>query len=275
MTAFFSTKFPAIASQVLLLKKYNVGHLLELHEVNISYWPGLIHSMLIHQVYTPTAHELTFLFGGKFVRFGYREFCILTDLRYAGNEEIVGGTSRLIHKYGKKGKLKRYELLEAFQQCRNPRDQVKLGVAYLVESLIFAKQAVTHVDPRILAVVDDVDAFNKICWGRLSWRFLVPKLKGAMINKRAKLEGGYSLHGFYDAVSIFALETIPELEKAGVRRIREAGFARILNWSMSTKGGYKELAATVFKQVLMPCPSVVLVPLPATILINLTRFCSQ
>ena len=106
--------------------------------------------------------ELSFLFDERYVRFGCREFCILTGLR-SGKEEIVGGISRLMNKYGKKGKLKRLELLEAFQQCRNPRDQVKLGVAYLVESLVFAKQAKTLVDPRKLAVVDDVIAFNKVC----------------------------------------------------------------------------------------------------------------
>ena len=130
----------------------------------------------------------------------------------------------------------------------------------MVESLIFAKQAKMLVDPPILAVVNDVDTFNKVCWAKLSWRFIVPKLKRAMINKRMKHEGGgYSLHNFYDAVSTFTLETIPELKKAGVRRIRDDGFARILNWTMSAKGGYKDLAAIVFKQVLMSYPSILLI----------------
>ena len=109
--------------------------------------------------------------------------------------------------------------MEAFQECGIPDDQIKLGVAYLVESLIFVKQPKTLVDPKILAIVDDVDAFNKVCWGKLSWRFLVPKLKESMFKKRDKFEGGYSLHDFYDAVSIFAMETIPELQKVGVKRI--------------------------------------------------------
>ena len=60
-------------------------------------------------------------------------------------------------------------------------------------------------------------------------------------------------------MSTFALETILELKKAGFRRIQDDGFARILNWSMSAKGGYKELVATVFKQVMMSYPSVLLV----------------
>ena len=198
-------------------------------EVNISFWASLIQSVLIHQVFNPKVDELTFLFGGKYVRFACQEFCILTVLRYASREDIIGGSSRLMNKYRNKGKLKWQELLEAFQQFHIPHDQVKLGVAYLVESLIFAKQAKTLVDPRILAIVDDVDAFNRVCWGKLSWDFLIPKLKELMIKKRDKLEGKYSFHGLCNVVSIFAMETISELEKARVKRIREEEFARILN----------------------------------------------
>ena len=105
--------------------------------------------------------------------------------------------------------------MEAFRQCDIPGDQVKLGVAYLVESLIFAKDLKTLVNLRILSIVNDVDAFNKGCWGKLGWDFLVPKLKESMIKKRDKFEGGYSLHGFFNTISIFAMETIPKLQKAG------------------------------------------------------------
>ena len=38
-------------------------------------------------------------------------------------------------------------------ECGIPDDQVKLGVEYLVESLIFAKQPKTLVNPKILAIV--------------------------------------------------------------------------------------------------------------------------
>ncbi|KAL5551814.1 hypothetical protein UlMin_001990 [Ulmus minor] len=247
----FTNYFFNIAKHVVLFKSNNVGHLLPLLDVNVSFWVGLIHSFLIHQVYNLKVDEMTFVFSGKKIRFGCCEFCILTGLRYASKEYIIGGSSRLFNKYGKKGKLKRHELLEAFQQCDIPDDQVKLGVAYLVESLIFAKQPKTLVDPRILAIVNDVDVFNKVCWGKLSWDFLVPKLKESMIKKRDKFDGGYSLHGFYDTVSIFAMETILELQKAGVKRIQDDGFPRILNWSLGGKGGYSTLAATIFKQVLL------------------------
>ena len=97
-----------------MFKKYNVDHLLDLLEVNISFWPGLIHFVLIHQVFSQRVDELSFLFSGKYVHFGSREFCILTGLRYAGRSGIVEGSSRLLNKYRKKGKLKRNELFESF-----------------------------------------------------------------------------------------------------------------------------------------------------------------
>ena len=59
------------------------------------------------------------------------------------------------------------------------------------------------------------------------------------------------MHGFYDAVSIFVMETILKLQKAKVKRIQDDGFPRILNWSMGGKGRYSILVATVFKHVLL------------------------
>jgi len=40
-----------------------------------------------------------------------------------------------------------------------------------------------------------------------------------MIKKRDMFEGRFLLHGFFDVVSIFVMETIQELQKARVRRI--------------------------------------------------------
>lgn len=71
--------------------------------MNISFWARLIHSVLIHQVYNPKVDEMTFVFGGKKVKFGCHEFCILTSLWYAGKEDIIGGSSKLVNKYRKKG----------------------------------------------------------------------------------------------------------------------------------------------------------------------------
>ena len=85
----------------------------------------------------------------------------------------------------------------------------------------------------------------------MSWDFLVSKLKESMFKKRDNFKGGFSLHSFYDAVSIFAIETILELQNIGVKRIWDNGFPIILNWSMGDKGGYSTLAATVFKQVFL------------------------
>lgn len=132
-------------------------------EENISFWLALIHVVLIHQVFNPKADELTFKFGGRYVTFGCQEFFIVTGLRHTDREDIISGSNKLMNKYGKKGKLKRQELLEAFRQCHIPGDQVKLQVVYLVESLIFVKDIKTLVNERVLVVVDDVDAFNKIC----------------------------------------------------------------------------------------------------------------
>ena len=78
---------------------------------------------------------------------------------------------------------------------------------------------------------------------------MVSKFKECIPNKRGNFRGTYVVKGFYDVISIFAMESILEFVNVGVERIGNK-FPRILNWSMGTKSSYGQLAATVFKQVL-------------------------
>ena len=75
---------------------------------------------------------------------------------------------KLLDKYGAIGNLKGEALLDAFFRCKDKLDQVKLGVAYLVEGLIFSKAKSIFVRPEILGLIDDVASFNLVAWGKLS-----------------------------------------------------------------------------------------------------------
>ena len=152
--------------------------------------------------------------------------------------------------YGVAGQLKRFELHNAFVGCKDKLDQVKLGVAYLVEGLIFAKAMSIFVRHEILHLVDDVAAFNTVAWGKLSWEFMSPTLKQCLVNKRKTgLRGTYAVKGFYDALSVWAMEAIPELAKVGAEKVGEK-FPRMVNWNMGNRAAYSTLMATVFKQVM-------------------------
>ena len=83
-------------------------------------------------------------------------------LPFVGDLDIPASSSRLLNKYGVDGKLKRVELLDAFVRCKHKLDQVKRGVAYLVEGLLFSKAKSIFVRPDILGLVDDIASFNKV-----------------------------------------------------------------------------------------------------------------
>ena len=86
----------------------------------------------------------------------------MTGLAYVGEWELPSSSSRLLNKYGAGGKLKRAALVDAFVHCKDKLDQVKLGVAYLVEGLIFSKAKSIFVRPEIIGLIDDVASFNLV-----------------------------------------------------------------------------------------------------------------
>ena len=65
--------------------------------------------------------------------------------------DFACGTNRLLKKYEIDGKLKWLDLLQAFVGCKDKHDQVKLGVAYLVEGFLFSEATSILVRPEFLA----------------------------------------------------------------------------------------------------------------------------
>ena len=144
-----------------------MGHLLNVDPSNFGFWPSLIHGVLLHQLYCPATSDLVFKFSNTITTFGCQQFCIVTGLPYVGQSDFPPSYGKLLKKYERGGKLKRESLLEAFTHCNNKLDQVKLSVAYLVKGLIFSKAKSIFVRPEILGLVDDVQAFNRVAWGKL------------------------------------------------------------------------------------------------------------
>ena len=225
-----------------------MGHLLDVDPSHFGFWPGLIHAVLLHQLHYPGTSELVFKFADTMTRFGCQQFCIVTGLPYVGQSEFPPSSGRLLKRYGRGGKLRRESLLEAFTRCTDRVDQVKLGVAYLVEGLIFSKAKSIFVRPEILGLVDDLEAFNRVAWGRLGWEYMAPTLKECIVSKKSNFSGTYAVKGFFDSLSAFAMECLPDLSKLGVQRVGH-NIPRMANWKMGHRYPFPNLLATVFSQV--------------------------
>ena len=111
----------------------------------VGFWGGLIHSVLLHQLYYPSRPELVFNFSGTTLTFGCREFCLIFGLPMVGSLpttsslDLPPSSNKLLRMYGVDGQLKRSELLNAFIGCKDKLDQVKLDVAYLVGGPYFCE----------------------------------------------------------------------------------------------------------------------------------------
>ena len=57
------------------------------------------------------------------------------------------------------------------------------------------------------------------------------------------------MKGFYDSLTIFAMECIPKLANVGVERVGNK-FPGIVNWKIGSRSSFTSLVATVFKQVI-------------------------
>ena len=56
------------------------------------------------------------------------------------------------------------------------------------------------------------------------------------------------MKGFYETLSVFTMEALPNLVKVGAEKVGD-NFPRIMNWNMGNRTAYGKLMANVFKQV--------------------------
>ena len=75
---------------------------------------------------------------------------------------------------------------------------------------------------------------------------MAPTLKECLVNKSSNFNGTYAVKGFYDSLSIFAMECIPELAKLGVHRVGDK-FPRMANWKFASRYPFPTLPDNVFK----------------------------
>ena len=83
----------------------------------------------------------------------------------------------------------------------------------------------------------------------MSWQYMAPTLKKFLLNKKSNFNGTYAVKGFYDSLSVFAMECIPELAELKVERAGDK-FPRMANWKIASRYPFVPLVATVFKQVI-------------------------
>ena len=77
---------------------------------------------------------------------------------------------------------------------------------------------------------------------------MAPTLKKCIVSKKTNFSGTYAVKGFFDSLSAYAMECLPELSKLGVQRVGH-NILRMANWKIGHRYPFPNLLAIVFSQV--------------------------
>ncbi|GKA79093.1 phospholipase-like protein, partial [Tanacetum coccineum] len=201
---FFDAK-PTIRSRMRLIK--DIKELLEMNPTRLSLFsescfgvwlnvpfkdhePFLIHSMLLNQQevdeHHTEHHDLQFNVYNYILKFGRREFCICTGMKFGHYDLKPFDSARVVpfrdRVFGHANVTVRH-LKEAFDGDEwhniNDVDVVRLCLVMFVEFVLLGREPKNKTHVHLLALVEDLDVFNQFPWGSYTWNVLYKSIRNA------------------------------------------------------------------------------------------------
>ncbi|KAA0040869.1 protein Ycf2-like [Cucumis melo var. makuwa] len=154
--------------------------------------------------------QLQFLIGGRVLRFGLREFALITGLRCheisdINHEDIKGGGwLKGVYFENLKTVTRQYlNVMFNISTARTDDDRIKMAKLYFLESFLIPKQECLNVDWDHIIMVDDDEVFDGYPWGRVAFELLVDFMNRAVCSKG---QTGISMGGFIFPILAWAYE---------------------------------------------------------------------
>ncbi|GJR95370.1 phospholipase-like protein [Tanacetum coccineum] len=150
----------------------------------------LIHSMLLNQQevdeYHTEYHDLQVNVYKYILKFGHREFCICTGLKF-GHYDLKPFDSALVVPFRDRvfghANITVRHLKEAFDGDEwhniDDVDVVRLCLVMFVEFVLLGREPKNNAHVHLLALVEDLDAFNQFPWGSYTWSVLYKSIRNA------------------------------------------------------------------------------------------------
>uniref|UniRef100_A0A9I9E5C4 DUF1985 domain-containing protein n=1 Tax=Cucumis melo TaxID=3656 RepID=A0A9I9E5C4_CUCME len=226
------------------------GHFLNFSITNQSS-QLLLH--LIQRMCKPkSTSQLQFLIGRRILRFGLREFALITGLRCheipdINHEDIKdGGQLKGVYFENLKTVTRQYlNVMFNISTAGTYDDRIKMAKLYFLESFLIPKQECLSVDWDNIIMVDDDEVFDGYPWGRVAFELLVDFMNKVVCSKG---QTGISMGGFIFPILAWAYEVIPTLSTSpnffATRISNEV--PRIINWAADTQPKWKDLKQKVF-----------------------------
>ncbi|KAK0590900.1 hypothetical protein LWI29_032939 [Acer saccharum] len=209
----------------------------------------VVHGVLLREIRIEgaTENELFISFGGKKARFGCREFCLVTGLRFGELSEIINtpyvANANGIHKRywpGQEGEdLKLSTVYQRFlkRKFKDPDDSLKMGLFLIANNVLFGQPLDKKVTNWLFNLVDDLDAFNSFAWGHYVFKMTMHYLRHGFRPRNSKKGHGkvrYRLYGFPWAVELWAMEAVGTLINGFGLRLQHT-LPRMRCWAMKKR----------------------------------------
>ena len=107
-------------------------------------------------------------------------------------------------------------LAEEDTKCETDDDAIRLGMLYVLFSIILANGKIVCIPLNYVELVEDIQSFNDYSWGIPAWEMTRDSIRSAVSNK-VKVKGKssamrYTLIGFPHSLFVWAFKNIPGSE---------------------------------------------------------------
>ncbi|KAK2663135.1 hypothetical protein Ddye_001709 [Dipteronia dyeriana] len=175
----------------------------------------IVHNLLQREIQIDGAseNELWFSVGGKNARFGQREFCLVTGLRFGKISKIINtpyvANENGIHKrYWPDEEAEDLKLSTVYDRFvagnfLEADDSLKMTLFLIVNNVLFGQPFDKKVTPWLFNLVDDLEAFNGFAWGHYVFKMTLHYLRHGFRSRNSTKGFGkvtYRLYGFLWAV---------------------------------------------------------------------------
>lgn len=209
---------------------------------------AVLHELLARELYDVTLSEFErwFHVGGRDIRFGPQEFCLITGLHFGPSNfnpnvrnHVIPRTSLFYTKYnGNAIKVKR--LLNDFKNLDirlGSPDQYLSAANLLMYYFMILCRDDHSVDDWAWTLVEDRERWDSFPWGSWAFQILCHQLgvaKKDPIEIGGEARAAYHLYGPVWAFDLWAYEAIPALGRACGKRVNADDTPRLRRWETWT-----------------------------------------
>ncbi|XP_019255096.1 PREDICTED: uncharacterized protein LOC109233680 [Nicotiana attenuata] len=232
--------------QLRMFRESCFGYFLDLPRVAIQ--AQLIRSLMFRELVQDKCDQFYVKLNDECVlRFGLREFGIVSGITCCGNEHVEGkfsGPNRLVDTYFSGFEVvSKKSLIDYFEKKKwqFDEDAVKIAIIYFIHTFLMSTQAQkTFISKRDFHLVESGE-YASFSWGKIAFRALMKSVRDRL---RGKSEF-YRIGGFPLALQVWFYECCTVVDQKFVVCVGDHT-PRIFNWEMTNRPNREDFSTGFF-----------------------------